>query len=104
MAPARADHVYCCRGVEEMANWWTEMWTSGSGRARTYCGIARTEDGFAVDLFRGDNCLDSWVYPTREAAVRAALDLQRQHAGRLPAEAMRMAVPAGRQRPRLVAH
>ncbi len=87
-----------------MANWWTEMWTSGSGRERVYCGIARTEEGFAVDLFRGDTCLDSWVYLTREAAVRAALDLERQHAGRMPPDTMRMPVTMRRPRPGLVAH
>lgn len=86
-----------------MANWWTELWTSGSGRDRVYCGVARTEEGFAVDLFRGDICLDSWVHPTREAAVKAALELERQHGGRIPTLEMAIAAPR-RARQRLVAH
>jgi hypothetical protein len=31
-----------------MAGWWTELWSIGNGLSRTSCGIARTEEGFAV--------------------------------------------------------
>lgn len=87
-----------------MANW-TEMWTFGNGATRVYCGVARTEDGFAVDLFCGDVCVDSWIFGTRQAAVKAALDLERQHSGGIaqPAVDFTSRVPRG-VRQRLVAH
>jgi hypothetical protein len=60
--------------------WWTEIWSLGRGANRLYCGIARTEDGFAVDVFRGDTCVDSWIFETREAAVKAAAAQEHRHA------------------------
>lgn len=55
---------------------WTEVWTTGHGHTRSYCGIARTEDGFAVDVFVGDSCIASSTYATRREAETAALLLR----------------------------
>jgi hypothetical protein len=63
-----------------MARWWTEIWTRGTGRTRTYCGIARTPEGFAVDVFHGDTCLESAVYRDRDTASRAAASLRSSYA------------------------
>lgn len=60
-----------------MRRWWKEVWSAGSGPSRTYCGIARTVDGYAVDLFRGDSCLASEIHGTRAEAERAAAGLSR---------------------------
>ena len=68
-----------------MADSWTELWSIGAGRSRIYCGIARTEEGFAVDVFHGDWCIDSEVHATRATAVRAALARERQYHA-IPAE------------------
>jgi hypothetical protein len=57
---------------------WKEIWAAGEGNSRIYCGIARTVDGYAVDLFRGDSCVASEIHRTREEAERAALSLRRQ--------------------------
>ena len=62
-----------------MTNWWAEEWSIGSGRARTLCGIARTDDGYAVDVFRGDTCLDSFEYRSRSEAIQAAHTLKLQY-------------------------
>ena len=51
---------------------WTEQWAMGEGASRIYCGIARTEEGYAVDVFRGDTCVDSFPYPRRRDAVAHA--------------------------------
>ena len=57
--------------------WWREVWSISEGRTRIYCGIAKTADGYAVDVFRGDTCIESDTFPTRiEAAY--AVDLFRQ--------------------------
>jgi hypothetical protein len=56
------------------------MWSHGTGAHRTYCGIARTEEGFAVDVFRGDTCIESLVYETRKKAVEGAAAFERQFA------------------------
>lgn len=66
-----------------MADSWTEMWSIGGGRARTYCGIAEAEgEGeFAVDLFSGDTCLSSEVFATRLEAIRTAQALHRRYLG-----------------------
>jgi len=60
-----------------MADTWTELWSVRAGRSRTYCGVARTEEGFAVDVFRDDTCIDTEEHATRELAVRAALARER---------------------------
>jgi hypothetical protein len=60
-----------------MADSWTELWSIRAGRSRTYCGVARTADGFAVDVFRDDMCIASEEHATREKAVRAALARER---------------------------
>ena len=59
-----------------MADWWAEEWSLGLGVSRVYCGIARTEDGYAVDVFRGDTCIDSFLFNTRADARRAAEGLK----------------------------
>lgn len=55
-----------------MASAWKEIWSVGTGRNRHYCGIARTEDGHAVDVMRGDTCLESETYLTLQQAEQAA--------------------------------
>lgn len=60
---------------------WTEIWSTGRGRDRSYCGIAETEEGFAVDVFEGDTCVASTTFVTRQDAERAA-HLMRAHYGR----------------------
>ena len=59
--------------------WWTEIWSVGRGPNRVYCGIARTEEGFAVDLFCGDTCIESREVESRDDAVKAAGVLERRH-------------------------
>lgn len=44
--------------------------------SQLYCGIARTEEGYAVDVFCGDTCVDSLVYATRADARRATETLK----------------------------
>jgi hypothetical protein len=65
-----------------MSRWWKEIWSTGIGASRVYCGIARTVDGYAVDLFRGDECLASDIYDTRAEAERSAQTLERRHVSR----------------------
>lgn len=62
-----------------MADSWTEIWSIGGGRARTYCGIAEAEGEFAVDLFSGDTCLSSDVFSTRAEAVQTAQAMHRRY-------------------------
>jgi hypothetical protein len=54
----------------------TVIWTLGSGASRLSCGVGRTGEGFVVDLRRGDECLKTELFATREAAVRRALALE----------------------------
>ena len=63
-----------------MPGWWTEVWSVGAGATRRSCGIAHTEDGFAVDVLRGDTCIASETYPTRDEAERAAAAFKRRFA------------------------
>jgi hypothetical protein len=60
-----------------MTESWTELWSVRTGRSRTYCGVARTEDGFVVGVFRDDTRIASEEHATRERAVRAALARER---------------------------
>lgn len=53
---------------------WMEVWSVGSGRSRTYCGIARTEEGFAVDVFHQDTCIEASVFATSDEARKAAAE------------------------------
>lgn len=56
-------------------NWeesWTEVWSAGDGRDRSYCGIAETDDGFAVDVFQGDTCVASSIFESHDDAIKAA--------------------------------
>lgn len=55
---------------------WTEIWSSGYGRDRSYCGIAETEDGFAVDVFEGDTCVASVIFTSHDDAHQAAIRLR----------------------------
>jgi hypothetical protein len=68
-----------------MRNWWTEIWSVGDGPGRTYCGIARTPDGFALDVFRGDTCLESTLHASWGDAEREASALKRRYRRRRPA-------------------
>lgn len=61
-----------------MTKWWKEVWSVGSGARRLYCGIARTVDGYAVDLFRGDECIASDLFAARPEAEQAASGLRRE--------------------------
>ncbi len=68
------------------SDWWREIWSVGEGASRVYCGIARTPDGYAVDVFEGDQCLESDTFETRiEAAY--AVDIFRRRYGREATEA-----------------
>lgn len=58
---------------------WTELWSLEMGGTRIYCGIAQTDEGFAVDLFRGDFCVASQVHRTWADAERAARALARRY-------------------------
>jgi hypothetical protein len=68
-----------------VGNWWTEMWSIDDVGGRTYCGIARTPDGFAVDVFRGDNCIASTLHMSWGEAEREASALKRRYRRRRPA-------------------
>lgn len=70
-----------------VGNWWTEMWSIGEGADRTYCGIARTPEGFALDVFRGDHCLGSTVHGTWREAEHEASALKRRYRRRRSASA-----------------
>ena len=61
-----------------MTGWWTPMWSIGTGAQRIYCGIARTEEGFAVDVFRGDTCIESLEFATQAEALTGAAEFERQ--------------------------
>jgi len=62
-----------------MAGWWAEEWSFGRGHTRTYCGITRTEEGYAVDVFRGDTCVDTFGYDSLNEARRIAQSLKLQY-------------------------
>ena len=62
------------------SDWWREVWSVGDGRSRTYCGIARTPEGYAVDVFEGDTCLESEVFGSRLEAAYAVDRFRRQYA------------------------
>ena len=61
-------------------DWWTEVWSFEHGSSRVYGGIALTPDGFAVDVFDGDTCVESDVFDSREEAEDAVLE-RKQHYG-----------------------
>ena len=62
-----------------MASAWTELWSMGKGKSRRYCGMEQTEDGFAVDVMRGDTCVASETFPSRDQAERAAAAYHRRY-------------------------
>jgi hypothetical protein len=61
-----------------MLNWWHEEWSFGSGASRISCGVSRTEEGYVVQVFRGDTCVESFVYPSRAEASAVAYRLKSQ--------------------------
>ena len=65
-------------------DWWREIWSLDEGRTRVYCGIARTPDGYAVDVFRGDTCVESETFPSRLEAAFAVDLYRRRYAGESP--------------------
>jgi len=74
--------------------WWTEAWSFGSGRSRMYCGISRTDEGYAVDVFSGDTCVDSVPCRTRADAARITQELKRAYqSGRARKAIAALAVP-----------
>lgn len=62
------------------SEWWREVWSVGEGRRRVYCGIARTPDGYAVDVFEGDSCIESDTFPSRLEAAYAVDMFRRRYA------------------------
>lgn len=68
-------------------DWWREVWSVGEDRQRTYCGIARTPDGYAVDVFNGDTCVESEVFSSRLEAAYAVDRFRRQYAAATPSTA-----------------
>lgn len=58
---------------------WTEIWSAGQGRSRSYCGIAVTDDGFAVDVFHGDTCVDSSLHDAWEMALDHARQMRARY-------------------------
>jgi hypothetical protein len=61
--------------------WWREVWSVGDGPSRTYCGIARTPEGYAVDVFEGDDCVESEAFESRLEAAYAVDLFRRRYAG-----------------------
>ena len=62
-------------------DWWREIWSIDQQSSRIYCGIAKTADGFAVDVFRGDTCIESETFATRLEAAFAVDMYRRRFAG-----------------------
>jgi hypothetical protein len=56
-----------------------EVWSIGEGGSRVYCGVATTDEGFAVDVFRGDTCLESADCATYGEAVHRAGELRARY-------------------------
>ena len=68
-----------------MNAWRAEQWWLGSGADRVSCGISRSEDGYAVDLFHGSQQIESIFYSTRADAERLTRQLKLQYLDRLAA-------------------
>jgi hypothetical protein len=66
-------------GSRPVTPWRTLLWSFGRGESRVSCGVTRTDDGYVVDVLRGDVCIDKAVHATREKAVRQALALENAH-------------------------
>lgn len=66
------------------SNWWREIWSLEDGPRRVYCGIAQTEDGYAVDVFRGDTCIESETFASRLEAAFAVDLFRRRYSGDSP--------------------
>ena len=45
-----------------------EQWKLNSGGSRVSCGISRSEDGFSVDVYHGETCVDRFPCRTRTDA------------------------------------
>jgi len=60
-----------------------EQWKLVSGGSRISCGISRTEDGFSVDVFDGDVCVDQFPCDNRTDAERRTRSLKLLYRDRL---------------------
>ena len=69
---------------------WTEQWSFGVNGSRVFCGIARTDEGFAVDVFYSDTCVASFPCRSQQEAEHVARDLRFEYAPGLPLAALRM--------------
>ena len=67
-------------GMVPLQDWWREVWSFGHGVERRYCGIAKTAEGYAVDVFEGDTCLESVTVTTRLEAAYAVDEFRRTYA------------------------
>lgn len=65
-----------------MKQWRTRLWSLGAGPSRLSCSVVRTDKWYLVDVHEGETCIGSEEHPTREAAVRRALALEKQHRSR----------------------
>jgi hypothetical protein len=75
---------------------WTEVWSAGHGRSRSYCGIAHTEEGFAVDVFHGDTCVASVTFGSRHEAEQAAHQMRGRYIRTVPQPQVRSFPESGR--------
>jgi len=73
---------------------WTEIWSAGDGESRSYCAVAQTADGFAVDVFHGDACVDSTLHPSFEAATAHAKAMRHRYLRVLVPTSTRWDTPA----------
>ncbi len=71
-------------GLKSWNEAWTEVWSAGHSKDRSYCGIAETEDGFAVDVFHGDTCVESSMHRTLAEAERAARNFRGKYLKAMP--------------------
>ena len=63
-----------------------EQWKLVSGGSRISCGISRTEDGYSVDVFDGEICVDRYNCGTRVDAERRTRTMKLRYLDRhLPA-------------------
>ena len=60
-----------------------EQWKLMSGGSRISCGISRTEDGFSVDVYDGETCVDRYACGTRGDAERRTRALKLRYLDQL---------------------
>jgi hypothetical protein len=53
-----------------------EAWSLGAGQSRTLCTVTATEEGFAVDVFHADVCVESRSFEQEADANSAAASLR----------------------------